>query len=192
MPDADDLRRHYASLSDEALLDLDPDDLTEVARLCHGEELTRRRLTRYDTAAPGGDGSAGAPEWLEDAACVCAFDSGPGQQPTEQLQQAESILASAAIPYFVNATQVDPVSGSPQPRYRYEVMVPGALHLRAVSLLDQRLFNPELAAEWATHFEMLTDDELSALDLDDLTAGLLDRVERLTKAYEAERAKRGL
>lgn len=193
MPETDDLRRHYASLSDEALLDLDPDDLTEVARRCHDEELRRRRLTRYDTAGVGGDESANAPIWLEDAACVCAFESGPGQQPTERLEQAESILASAAIPYFVNATREE-TSGrsSPQPRYRYELMAPGALHLRAVSLLDRHLFNAELETEWVTHFEMLTDEEFSALDLDDLTAGLLDRVERLTKAYADERARRGL
>jgi hypothetical protein len=196
MPDTDDLRRHYASLSDEALLELDPVDLTEIARRCFAEELTRRRLTRYGTAAPGGDasvdGHGGEPDWLEDAACVCAFDGGPGQQPTEQLEQAENILASANISYFVHATQEEISARSPQPRYRFELMVPAALNLRAVSLLDQHLFNPELAAEWVTHFEMLTDEELSALDLDDLTAGLLDRVERLSKAYEDEREKRGL
>jgi len=190
MPDSDDLRRHYALLSDEALLALDPDDLTEVARRCHEDELVRRRLTRHD-AAEGSVGSGESPAWLEDAACVCAFDSGPGQQPTEQLEQAESILTSAGIPCFVNA-QEDTATRGQQPRYRYELMVPGALNLRAVSLLDQHLFNPEIAAEWATHFEMLTDEELSALDLDDLTAGLLDRVERMTKAYEDELAKRGL
>jgi hypothetical protein len=190
MPDTDDLRRHYASLSDEALLELHPDDLTEIARRCFAEELTRRRLTRYDSATSPGDGSE-APAWLEDAACVCGFDSGPGQQPTEKLEQAESILTSASIPYFVNATQEDASSRNPQPRCRYDLMVPAALNLRAVSLLDQYLFNPELEAEWVTHFEVLTDEELSALDLDDLTAGLLDRVERLAKAYEDERAKRG-
>lgn len=192
MLDTDDLRRHYASLSDEALLELDPDDLTETARRCFTEELTRRRLTRYDTEVPGGDGSGDVPAWAEDAACVCGFDSGPGQQPTGQLEQAESILASAAIPYFVNVTEEEASRRLPQPRYRYDLMVPAALNLRAVSLLDQHLFNPELEAEWLTHFEVLTDEELAALDLDDLTAGLLDRVERLTKAYEEERAKRGL
>lgn len=191
MPEADDLRRHYASLSDEALLELDPDDLTDTARRCHGEELARRRLAPRD-AATASDGSGGPPAWLEDAACVCAFDSGPGQQPTEQLEQAESILTEAEIPYFVNATQEDATRGNPQPRYRLELMVPGALNLRAVSLLDQHLFNPELEAEWVTHFEMLSDEELSALNLEDLTAGLLDRVERLTKAYEDERDRRGL
>lgn len=187
MPDADDLRRHYASLSDEALLEFDPDELTEMARRCHDEELTRRRLT------PGIASDSGAPlDWLEDAACVCAFDAGPGQQPTPQLEQAQAILVAAAIPHHISAIRVDAAGGGPQPRYRYDLMVPGALNLRAVSLLDQHLFNPELAAEWVTHFEMLTDDELSALDLDDLTAGLLDRVERLTKAYEDELARRGL
>src|SRR5579862_8493465 len=47
--DADALRRHYDALSDEALLDLKPGDLTEVARQCYEAELFHRGLKR---AAP--------------------------------------------------------------------------------------------------------------------------------------------
>jgi hypothetical protein len=40
----EDFRRQYAGLSDEALLDVDRQDLVEMARACYDEELARRRL----------------------------------------------------------------------------------------------------------------------------------------------------
>src|SRR5215470_4982636 len=40
----DDIRRQYAELSDEALLEVDRNDLVEVARTCYDEEVTRRNL----------------------------------------------------------------------------------------------------------------------------------------------------
>jgi PhnB protein len=40
----DDIRRQYAELSDEALLEVDRNDLVEVARTCYDEELARRNL----------------------------------------------------------------------------------------------------------------------------------------------------
>jgi hypothetical protein len=44
--DAEDFRRHYSVLSDAALLDLDPDELVEVARQCYEVELAQRGLRR--------------------------------------------------------------------------------------------------------------------------------------------------
>ena len=41
---AEDFRRQYAGLSDEALLDVDRRDLVEVARTCYDAELGRRQL----------------------------------------------------------------------------------------------------------------------------------------------------
>jgi PhnB protein len=41
---AEDFRRQYAVLSDEALLDVDRRDLVELARACYDEELARRQL----------------------------------------------------------------------------------------------------------------------------------------------------
>jgi hypothetical protein len=69
-------------------------------------------------------------------------------------------------------------------------MVPGALNLKAVSILDRDFFNPELAAEWKTHLETLSDEDFRALNLDDITAGVADRLERLTKAYKDELSRR--
>src|SRR5690349_17957331 len=54
---AEDFRRQYAGLSDEALLDVDRRDLVEVARKCYDEELARRQLK-----APSPAAAASAPE----------------------------------------------------------------------------------------------------------------------------------
>ena len=40
----EDFRRQYAGLSDEALLDVDRQELVELARKCYDEELARRKL----------------------------------------------------------------------------------------------------------------------------------------------------
>jgi hypothetical protein len=56
---AEDFSRHYESLSDEALLEIDTDELTELACRCHADELARRGLDSVEAdedlaeAAPG-------------------------------------------------------------------------------------------------------------------------------------------
>jgi hypothetical protein len=70
------------------------------------------------------------------------------------------------------------------------VMVPGALSLKAASILDRELFNEELAETWANHFKELSDDELHSLDPDDLCAGLLDRAARLRRVYQEALSQR--
>src|SRR5258708_1321005 len=47
--DAEDLRRYYASLPDEALLALDRTELSEMAQKCYDEELERRELVSHQT-----------------------------------------------------------------------------------------------------------------------------------------------
>ena len=70
------------------------------------------------------------------------------------------------------------------------VMVPGALILKATSVLDVQMLNEEMEETWRSHFEGLSDAELGALQPDDICAGLLDRAARLRAAYEAAVARR--
>jgi PhnB protein len=46
----EDVRRQYAELSDEALLDIDRQDLVDLARKCYDEELARRGLKTRSSA----------------------------------------------------------------------------------------------------------------------------------------------
>ena len=59
--DSEDVRHHYASLADEELAALNPDDLTEAARAVYEAELARRGLTiRLDGDGASESADAGA------------------------------------------------------------------------------------------------------------------------------------
>lgn len=209
--DPQDLRRQYASLSDEALLALNRNDLIEVAQRCYDDELASRGLARRRAvkssiardheatpqvhavdAVEFDDGDGSQPAWFEEAACACTFVANPGSDAAAQAANAREALKSAGIPCEISQEQIDPDDGDSPPRYEYRVMVPGALNLWATSVLDKEIFNPELEAEWMTHLEALSSEELRALTPEKICAGFLDRAERLRKAYEDEIARRKL
>jgi len=203
--DAEDLRRYYASLSDEALAALDRRELTEVAQKYYDEEFARRELAHDETGddflddadEDGGDDDAVTlafeagvePDWLEDAACACTFADYPGSSSAAEAVNTRDVLLAAGIPCHIAFHKLDPPKAEPRPESEYRVMVPGALNLRASSVLDQ-MGNPELEEMWRTHFEALSDTELRALSTESLCAGLLDRAKRLKRAYEGEVARR--
>lgn len=192
-PDPKDLRRHYASLSDEALLELNRDDLTPVAQGCYDEELASRRLSASDDEASGDQASAvnaAAAEveadWLESAASACSF----GPQDTADLDQACGILETADIPYQISPRDQEDSQGQ---RYQIqEVMVPSPWLLLALSVLDKEMFNERQEADWRGHLEELSDEDFATIHIEDLTAGMLDRVERLKRVYSDELERRGI
>jgi len=71
-------------------------------------------------------------------------------------------------------------------------MIPAGLHLHAISVLDVKIFNPEMEEEWKTHFGFMSDADVVAMNPKELTAGLLDRAERLERVYAEERKRRGI
>jgi PhnB protein len=86
----DDFRRQYAGLSDEALLDVDRQDLVEMARACYDEELARRKLM---AAAPV-PAAVQAPEShaeAEEFAVAATYDS------QEEARLARELLRAAGI-----------------------------------------------------------------------------------------------
>ena len=87
----EDIRRQYAELSDEGLLELEPDDLMEQARQCYDEELARRGLTP-PPAAPLPDREARATE---------AFVVAGTYQSLEQAMQARELLRHAGITAYL-------------------------------------------------------------------------------------------
>jgi len=86
--DLDDFRRRYAELSDEALLDLNRDDLVDLARDCYDAELARRGLHR-DSPPPAEVEDHG--ELVEAA----RFSS------SSEADLARALLESAAIPCYM-------------------------------------------------------------------------------------------
>jgi hypothetical protein len=192
------LRRHYASLSDEALLDVDQTDLVEDAREIYDNELAERGLTRQETH--GGDdlGSEGSPmgrpgdpkpDWLGAATVAATFSASAGQNSTDGALEARGALEAAGIPCYLSRFWVDPPPVA-EPRQELRLMVPGNLSFEAESVLDEEIFNLEAEAMWKSHFQTLSDDELRAVDLEVLLAGLKDRIARMTRAYNEELKQR--
>lgn len=197
--DLESLRRHYSSFSDGELLALNRDELVEVAQKCYDEELERRGLNeaQESEAAPDNEEYQESsfearvdPDWLRDAACACSFVSHAGGSAAGDAGNAREVLRNAGIPCQVSAVEVASSTGDQPAQHEYRVMVPGALNLNATSILDKELFNPQLEADWRMHFESLTDSELGALHPDVISAGLLDRIARLKRAYNDEISRR--
>ena len=88
--DLDDFRRRYAELSDDALLELDRDDLVDLARDCYDAELARRGLHRSSSSPP-------ATEVQDHGELVEAaiFSS------SSEADLARALLESAAIPCYL-------------------------------------------------------------------------------------------
>lgn len=199
--DIEDFRKHYASLSDAALLELNRSELVDAAQKCYDEELARRDLhSGSKTRLPGvvrdreDDRAEEEPEvdWLEEATCVCSFASFPGDDSAKKIEDARGALQRAGIPCHAATRRIEPTPTPSGTRLEYELMVPSRFTLEAMSVLDQEIFNAEIEADWRVHFEALSDKDLQAADPQALVAGLLDRVDRLTRSYQQELERRGL
>ncbi|MEO5922971.1 MAG: hypothetical protein ABIR70_04005 [Bryobacteraceae bacterium] len=183
--DLEQLRRQYAELTDEALLEIDASDLVDAAQQCYQAEL-RQRGIRTGQVASSVDGDVvvipdqGEPEWLDTGIVVMSLED-------SSIVDARSILNRAAIPCFVVERAAEGTRNS-----SYDLLVPPGQHLLAVSILDRDYFNPRSEEDWKAEFAGLTDDELMDIDADILAVGLRDRVDRLVRAYEDELLKRGL
>jgi len=210
--DRQELSAHYASLSDEELLELDRAELTEVAQRFYDSELAKRHLTPEDTETPVEphgraapvDAAEGAdededgaavinfdagtePDWLEDATCARSYAVLPGGSAADA-GDARDALVAAGIPCHIAVKTFDP--NDPKQQYYYCVMVPGARNLEAASALAMAIDNPKEEEMWRAHFEVLSDEELRVLKFDAICAWLRDRLARLKRAYDDEVARR--
>lgn len=207
--DPEELRRHYASLADEALRAIDRTELVDVARTCYDEELARREPVAFAAPSVRGapldrtndeeaevelddyeldDDTDVKPAWLEEAVCACSFAASPGDKSTGGLADATNVLRNAGIPAHTVLEKIDPPRAAEQ--YEYRVMVPSGLNLQAASVLEKEIFNSEIEDTWRAHFAGLSNEELFTLKKEALFGGLLDRLERVTRAYEEELARR--
>jgi len=117
---AEELRQHYARLSDESLLGLSRGDLSDMALDCYDEELKRRGLIASYTGP-----SLPADEGEEPVAIATLMYP-------EQAQMARSILKSAEIPCYLENEHVrwSDVGG------QMRLMVPAAYAADARALLE--------------------------------------------------------
>lgn len=195
--DREALRRHYESMGDEELLDLDPNELTDVARQFYEQEMQSRNLAgsaeaeaEEDFSDSGGPAFEAEPDWIETAAIACAFHAVPGSAEAPKAAHACDVLRAAGVPCHIDEVPPDPEDESGSRFTEYRVMVPGALSLIAASILDKEIFNVEQEADWKTHLEALSDEELRLLNPAAICEGFLDRAARLKRVYENELNRR--
>ena len=213
--DPESLRSHYASVSDEELLSLYPDraQLTEVAQKIYDEEIARRDLTAPDEAAPYGsdapvadevedeaeeaevepgpepDDDGPPPAWLEHAACAWAIAMRRHGGYEGSVASVRAALRAARIPNHAVVKPPEPQPPGPLDPEIW-VMVPGNLGAEAANVLEGKVFNAWHEAEWRSQLHSLSDEELRAMKPEKFCAALLDKVERMKRAYFEEVASR--
>ena len=177
--DPEDFRKHYAALSDAALLALRRDDLTPIAQQCYDVELANRGIAAKrkavrpeaipeepdwaDTAAVNKfwldqmRESAETPVWADEAVSVGKFRI----EQVGELADATSVLDKGGIPSHLERRTVST-------RQYLELMVPAGLGKKAEALLQKEIADPTAEAIFERHFGELTDDELLGLHRDGL------------------------
>jgi hypothetical protein len=213
--DPKDLRDRYESLSDEGLLDIERSDLTPVAQGIYDQEIARRGLDNpseqeeerdrdgYHRPLPvveqGADwdfanqlsdaGDGPPPAWLEDAACSWSAHIYPNVDYIGTGAEVQTALREAGIP---SCTVVKPPEPEPPPRSLYCVMVPGHLATRACAVIERSVLNRMAVAEWRSQLQEFSDEQLRALNPDDFWGVLLDKADRMKRAYLDEMKRRNL
>lgn len=195
--DLEELRRQFEAMTDEALLEIDRDELVEAAQQCYDEELRLRKIvpkvrtrSAISEAESGGEvdwAGQEEPEWLTEAISVLSVSTRyRNDDTTQRLREAVDVLLNAGVPCYVRGQDREGAV------IEYELMVPAKQHLQAASVLDRDMLNAEMERDWKAHFETMSDDELLELDEEMLVAGMRDRIDRLVRSYQDELLKRGL
>ncbi len=142
--DPREFARQYDQLSDEALLEIDRGDLTDIARSYYDAEVARRGLTP-DPAAQPADG-AGEGEELVEVATYINF---------EEANLAKTLLRSADIPAFLDNEISNTWTGAGGLR----LMVPRSFAEQAEEVLNAApISDEELAAQAEAAAAAETDD----------------------------------
>ena len=135
--DPEDFKRHYAMLSDAALLEIDRDELVDVARACYDAELAERNL-----ALPGGEETAppvapGTPPEDGELQLVGTFLS------IEEANFARGLLQSADVPCSLENEFSAGYSGPGALR----LLVPASVYDRACEILETEISEEDLIAQ---------------------------------------------
>jgi PhnB protein len=134
---AEDFRHQYADLSDEALLDVDRQELVELARRCYDEELARRKLK---AAAPAPAAKL-APETHAEPEEFVVAETYESHEPA---RLARELLRTARINAHLDAGGL-------------ALLVPASTLEDARAVLDSQLSDETLAlaaatcASWVRH-----------------------------------------
>ena len=138
--DPEDFKRHYDLLSDDALLEIDRDELVDAARPYYDAELAERKLALPDVEeiAPSTDQSDDAPGQTEDGPqLVATFLS------LDEANFARGLLQSADITCSLENEHGAQWAGSGALR----LMVPALAYDRACEILQSEISEEDLIAQ---------------------------------------------
>jgi hypothetical protein len=188
-PNLESLRHHYASLSDEALLDINRAELVEAARPLYDQEINQRNGTwdpAHDPLRLGVD----PPDWIAEGAQIFSVQAFRPDADQYQIEDRRAALEAAGIPCFVEFAETK-YDAEPAGKYReWKLLVPGKYNIEAMSIIERDVENADFATDWINHLEMLSDEELLNASPQRAFCGLFDKIERVTRAYENELERR--
>ena len=138
----EDIRRQYADLSDEGLLEIDRQDLMDQARQCYDEELARRQLKFPQSAGPRSPRRPEAPGEIEDLVEAASFHS------QEEAHMARELVRAAGIPAYLSSEHaVASVRGRFADLSGLELLVPARALESAREVLAAQVSEEDLAGE---------------------------------------------
>ena len=143
--DPDEFRRHYDSLSDEALLEVNRDELVEVAQQCYDLELAHRGIKRESQTPAALEKRVESQEWVLAATFLSA----------EEANLAHAMLESAAIPARLESKNTSSWTGFGGLR----LLVPSALLEEAQVIIASPISEEELIAQAEAEPEPAPDSE---------------------------------
>jgi len=135
--DAEDFKRHYAMLSDTALLEVDRNELVDVARSCYDAELAERNLAAADPqpSAPAVETATGQADG--ELQLVGTFLS------MDEANFARGLLQSADVPCSLENEYSAGFSATGALR----LLVPASVYGRACEILDAEISEEDLIAQ---------------------------------------------
>lgn len=138
--DPEDFKRHYALLSDDALLEINRGELVDAARPYYDAELAQRKL-----APPEAGENSSSPDRGDET--PSQTEGGPQLVATflslEEANFARGLLQSADIPCSFENNQAAAWSGIGELR----LMVPASAYDRACEILETEISEEDLIAQ---------------------------------------------
>jgi hypothetical protein len=135
--DPEDFKRHYAMLSDAALLEIDRDELVDVACACYDAELAERNLTTEEPKPNAAEMEPAASPADGELQLVGTFLS------MEEANFARGLLQSADVPCSLENEFSAAYSGAGALR----LLVPAAAYDRACEILEAEISEEDLIAQ---------------------------------------------
>ncbi len=133
--DIDHLKRRFASMSDEALLETDPEEFVDLARECYEAELAERGLSRAAKQERAAPQAAPPPGEVQQPVLLASYSD------YHEANFARSLLEAAEIPCMWDSDRSDVLAVG-----ELRLMVSAAQLEQAREVLESEISEEELAA----------------------------------------------